>query len=426
MHTVFLHNSFPGHFGALASKLISRHGMRCSFIMHGTAPLTVQGINVIPSGFDNTQEFLDRRDVDMLSNLSDVRKKLRASEAFAGALDKLHSENPVDLVVGHCDWISIAGVMRRFNNVPIVSYMEQYATPGNGAMEYLADGKVIPPARRYLEDLRNMGRMYDLLESDAGWVPAAYTRSCLPPCVQADQHILTQHEGIDTEFWKRMDLAEVETLGLPDAVLQHKDKIVTYVNRGFELGKGFDVFMKAAKRIYEQDPDVHFVCVGKSKAVYNIALTEDVEQQSFKDWVLDQDDYDLGRFTFIEQLIPRQLVGLFSLSRCHVYLSVPFITGWSIMNAMSCKTPVVASDTGAVPEFVRHGDNGMLVSMTDWKQVADSVLDILNTSNHAKIADAARATMVSGYDFTVTAPVIASFLQGVLAGNRRPYPRLTT
>jgi glycosyltransferase involved in cell wall biosynthesis len=38
-------------------------------------------------------------------------------------------------------------------------------------------------------------------------------------------------------------------------------RVVTYVSRGFESMRGFDVFMKAAKRIYQQHPDVVFVVV---------------------------------------------------------------------------------------------------------------------------------------------------------------------
>ena len=130
-------------------------------------------------------------------------------------------------------------------------------------------------------------------------------------------------------------------------------RIVSYVSRGMESMRGFDVFMKAAKLLCDRRKDVFFVVVGEDRVYYggDGAVTG---QQSFKEWVLSRDEYDLSRFLFTGLLPMTDLAQLFSLSDLHIYLTVPFVLSWSLMNALACGTTVLASDTAPVREMIRH------------------------------------------------------------------------
>ena len=86
---------------------------------------------------------------------------------------------------------------------------------------------------------------------------------------------------------------------LPDGtVVPAGTRIVTYVSRGFELMRGFDVFMRAAKLIYQQYPDVRFFIVGTDRIAYGGDETYIAPYKSFKDWTFAQDKYDLSKFVF--------------------------------------------------------------------------------------------------------------------------------
>jgi glycosyltransferase involved in cell wall biosynthesis len=420
MHIVFTHNVFPAHFGALASRLISDFGCKCSFVADVKEPATVYGVDVYPLGIDQAEVAARGGFTDPVEYLADVRRKFRAGVQVAEVVRAIHARTPVDLIVNHVDWASSACIRRHVQTIPVVAYLEQYTPPGGMNVDFRDGLRALPADMRLYEDLSAAFRLYDIAEMDAAWLPSAFTRRVLPAGLGGDPSVFVGHEGIDTGFWRRYTAEEMAETPLPLPDLSGK-KIVTYANRGFEYSKGFDIFMQAAKEMCALDPDVHFVCVGNPDRHYDLDLGDKLKGLPFKDWVLEQDDYDLSRFTFVEQLHARQLNALFNLSRCHVYLSVPMVMGWSVLNAMSAGVPVVASATGALVDTVEHDKTGMLVPFGDWKLLADSVLRIVDLpeAGWQAMSAAARQSMVDRFDFSVTGVKIYQFFKDVLAGKNR-------
>src|SRR5690606_34691288 len=121
--------------------------------------------------------------------------------------------------------------------------------------------------------------------------------------------------------------------------------------------RGFDVFLRAAKRIAERFPDVVFVVVGEDKIAYGGDANHIAPHQTFKEWALAQEDYDLSKFAFVGRLPEAQLAQLLATTDLHIYLTVPFVLSWSMMDAMSCGAVVLGSDTAPVREMIYHGAN---------------------------------------------------------------------
>src|SRR5436305_890273 len=82
-----------------------------------------------------------------------------------------------------------------------------------------------------------------------------------------------------------------------------ENRLVTYVSPGLESVRRFDIFMKAAKIIAQQVPKARFLIAGDERSVYGHEMYH-IGEQSFKQWVLSQDQYPLDRFHFLGLIPP--------------------------------------------------------------------------------------------------------------------------
>lgn len=193
---------------------------------------------------------------------------------------------------------------------------------------------------------------------------------------------------------------------------------MTYVARGLESMRGFDIFMKLAKRIYQQMPGVLFVVVGANQVFYGGDLNR-VREKSFREYVLKQDEYNLSKFLFTGTLPPGQLARLLSLSDLHVYLTVPFVLSWSLLDALACGCTVVASNTEPVREVIAHEQNGLLADFYDLDRLTDLSLQVLyDPQGHRCLGEAGAALIRERYALERTLPQTMEFYQGVVGGGQ--------
>src|SRR5262249_45558724 len=145
----------------------------------------------------------------------------------------------------------------------------------------------------------------------------------------------------------------------------HPDtRVVTYVSRGLESVRGFDIFMQVAKRITAAMDNVVFLIAGEERTHYGHEVHY-LGQHSFKHYVLSQDTYDLSKFHFLGLIPAQDLATLFSLSDLHIYLTVPYVVSWSMLQAMASGCLILGSDTEPVREFITDGQQGVLAEFYD-------------------------------------------------------------
>ena len=78
-----------------------------------------------------------------------------------------------------------------------------------------------------------------------------------------------------------------------------------------------------------------------------------------------RDNYDVSRLKFVGRITPIELGKLLAATDLHIYLTVPFVLSWSMMDALSCGAVVLGSATTPVKEMIRDGENGLLADFFD-------------------------------------------------------------
>ena len=368
MHVLFIHQNFPAQFGHIAAYLTRHKGYKCTFVSQH------------PSG---TVEGIERIQYHLRGGATESTH--HSSRSFENAIWHSHgvyealAQHPhvkPDLVVAHSGFLSTV-LLRELYNCPIINYFEYYYLTRGADMDFRPDFPY-PVANRLRARVRNAHLLLDLEECDAAYSPTRWQRNLFPATYR--QKIRTIFDGIDTSFWR--PLSHVPRR-IGNWAIAEGTRIVTYVSRGLESIRGFDVFMKVAKRLCEQRKDLVIFVVGEDRVCYG-GDAEFTGSSSFKQWVLARDQYDLSRIIFTGLLPTPQLVQLFSLTDLHIYLTVPFVLSWSLMDALACGVTVLCSNTTPVREMVKHEQNGLLADFFDIDGLVDQAEKVLDAPENFK------------------------------------------
>jgi glycosyltransferase involved in cell wall biosynthesis len=102
----------------------------------------------------------------------------------------------------------------------------------------------------------------------------------------------------------------------------------------------------------------------------------------------------------------------------HIYLTVPFVLSWSMMDAMSCGAVVLGSDTAPVREMIRDGESGLLCNLFDVEAIAGRAVDVLkDPAAFRPLGRAAEQMIVERYSVDAVLPQMVKMYEQV-AGAR--------
>ena len=396
MHVLFVHAAFPGQFGHIAAHLTNGQGFDCTFVSE-EPPGTVGGIRKI--------QYRVKPDFKPSAFLSqDFEEELAHAEAVYEALKPLRDSVRPDLIVGHAGWGTTLFLRELYPDVPVIDYFEYFYRPHRSAIDFRPEWPVSERAA-LRHRVQNAMIMLHLEYCTAGYSPTHFQHSLFPQSYRPKIRVI--HDGIDTNFWRRQ--------ALPGGG-QKGTRFVTYVSRSLESMRGFDIFMRMAKLIYDAYPDAVFLVAGWDTVEYGSDL-EHIEEKSFKEHVLKQDHYDLDRIRFLGPVAPASLLQLFNLSDLHVYLTVPFVLSWSLLQAMACGCTILGSDTAPVKEVIRDGQNGILRDFFDVEGLAAAAVQVLtDPAGYRDLGRAAEDTVRERYSLDAVMPPMLAFYEEMSGG----------
>ncbi|MGF1579511.1 MAG: glycosyltransferase [Gemmataceae bacterium] len=372
MHVLFVHQNFPAQFGHIAKYLAEEKNFRCTFVSEkpGGKVGAIEMIQYKPRGGATANTHYCSRTFE------------NATWHTFAVYEALRNRPDIqpDLIVGHSGFGSTL-YLRELYDCPIVNYFEYFYRTKNSDMDFRPDF----PSRE-IDKLRARSRnamiMLDMENCDIGYSPTKWQNALFPQVFQDKLRVI--FDGVDLNIWKPEAAARQEPRKLGELTIPEGVKVVTYATRGMESMRGFDIFMKVAKRLCDMRNDVVFLIAGQDRVCYG-GDERFTQGKTFKEWITSQDNYDLSRFRFLGLVPPAVLSYLFSLTDLHIYLTVPFVLSWSVMNALACGTTLLASSTSPVQEMITHEQNGLLVDFFDvdgFVEQANRVLDNPNDFRH--------------------------------------------
>jgi len=168
---------------------------------------------------------------------------------------------------------------------------------------------------------------------------------------------VTVHEGIDVDHVVAAPPVNVhETFWLP-----HHAPVVGNV-AALVPHKGHRYLIDAAHLVVRQIPDARFVILGEGE------LREHLERQVR--------DHRLEKHVLLPGF-RTDVLGCIKGFDLFVMSSITEGLGTSLLDAMACRRPIVATRAGGIPEIVEDGVNGLLVPPRDARALAAAIVRAL-------------------------------------------------
>src|SRR5574344_1521612 len=380
MNILFLHRSFPAQFKYLASELAKDKNNTVTFVTNSKT-FEIDGI----------KKYIYEPDTSGLNTSNPILKGLTDAIAHgkgcAKTLLKLKQNGfSPDIIYGHSGWGVTMFVKELFPQTPLICYFEWFQTETGADFGYL---KPLSEYQKIGLKYANTQILKDLEICDGGISPTEWQKSRFPKEFQNKIKVI--YDGTDTLFFKPDNNAEF-ILKDSNTKLTKSDNIITYATRGMEPYRGFPQFMEAITEVL-QKTDANIIIAGEDKVFYS------GEQQSYKELMLDKFKLrNNPRIHFTGALTYEEYLKLLQVSTAHVYLTVPYVLSWSLMEALSCGCCVIASSTQPINEVIKNNKNGLLFDFFNTKEQAEKIIYAINNKDKLNnMRENARLSIIKNY-----------------------------
>lgn len=190
----------------------------------------------------------------------------------------------------------------------------------------------------------------------------------LGPTFQREMSRAWRHDGV-TWSPNPVEVARFEAAkpGAAAPWLQPGERSVLFVGR-LSAPKGFGDLIEAAPAVLAKHPETRFVLCGVAEsAALEPRLRDEVERRALAPHV-----------TFLGSLEDADLARAYVSS--HVFVSPSWTEAFPLVipEAMAAGLPMVVTSVGAIPDFIRDGEDGFLVPPHEPAQLADRIIRLLD------------------------------------------------
>ncbi len=165
--------------------------------------------------------------------------------------------------------------------------------------------------------------------------------------------------------------------------------------------KGLNVAIEAFYQI-SKETKAHLVFAGTGK--------EDPWKR-----MLDQRNVPKDDYTFLGTVPYQEMPWLYPLASAFILPSYSESFPMTILEAMACKLPVIATNVGGIPEMIDNGRNGLLFQPGDPTGLSNNLLKVLDDEGFAsKLGERGRERVCEEFTSTKMASSTAEMYRKVL------------
>jgi glycosyltransferase involved in cell wall biosynthesis len=403
MNILFLHPNFPAQFKMPCIELASQQKHKIKFICQTHYGRELTGIEkLVLKGGGSHQSILN-------STTNEIEKQLARGRAYRFGFEQLKNNNWIpDVVVAHSGWGCGIYIKEIWPKAKFISYLEWWFDPQSELMHSLKDNKhfkLNDDGISYLW-IRNMPAALEMASADHLITPTEWQKKQLPIALRDKCRVV--RDAIDNKTF------------FPDTKKLARNPIVTYGTRGMEPMRGFPEFIEVLPHLLQKWPTVRVEIAGSDTVSYG---GNRPKEKSWKKWasnILKAEGLS-ERVTWKGEMPLQEYANWLRSSWCHVYLSEPFVTSWSFIEALHCRIPMVASATGATLEFNNTNPNMIEIDHKNPDAFLEAISNRIRFSSkisRSRSEPSPQATIKNPSFFNSTETSLASIIADVEAATK--------
>jgi glycogen(starch) synthase len=160
-----------------------------------------------------------------------------------------------------------------------------------------------------------------------------------------------------------------------------------------EKRKGTHTLISAMLKVWEKLPDVHLHFFGGEGDFGSDQISKIMPPE-----------IHLGRL-HIEGFIPRErLIDQYHKSALYVAPTRYETFGYTLLEALSCGCPIIATDIGAVPELIHHNETGWLFERDNMNELAEMIIHVLKEPKERMRVSITGVNFARNFDSSIIMP----------------------
>jgi glycosyltransferase involved in cell wall biosynthesis len=212
------------------------------------------------------------------------------------------------------------------------------------------------------------------------------------------ERVVIVRNGIDAELYSQ-DMSEDEKKRTLNDLGAAGHPVIGTVGRLSPV-KGHEFLIRAFGEVRSEFPEARLIIVGEGS--YGDILRKEAERSGQSDSVV-----------FVKTM--PDIKAVLKLLDVYVFPSIQEGLGFSLLEAMASGLPCVATDTGGIRDVIDDGNEGVLVSPGDEKELARAIIRVVKDRQlGSKLAENGRNKVRNGFSLDIMAEQTISFYRKVL------------